>query len=136
MDAATRTDTGDERHADRSQDNLEQQLDPVEALRVGDAGGAGENSAQQRGDDTDDQRQPQRDVLLARYDQATQRADDKTDDERGDDAEGASRGAEPKIVVPLFESIDARNDSPINTVACQKCQPSCWNYRTLAKIQN
>src|SRR4051812_19852668 len=100
-EATTASDPRHQRHADSGEDDLEQQLDPVEALGVGDADGPGDHGAQKGGHDTDDDREPDRDVLPAGYDQATQHTDDQTDDQRGNDA-GDSHGVSSSGGETLF----------------------------------
>ena len=56
------------------------------AVVGGDAQGPGDHGAQQGGDDADDHREPNRNVLPARNHEPTERADDKTHDKRGDNA--------------------------------------------------
>src|SRR5262249_40968334 len=53
---------------------------------VGDPERTGDRGADQRGDDTDDHREPDRDVLAPGDDHPPQHADDETDDDRGDDS--------------------------------------------------
>ena len=86
-DAAARVHACHNRDADRGDDHLHQEFQPV------DAAGLRRNSecpcderADERCDDADDDRQPDRDGLPARHDQPTKRADDGTDDDRGNDA--------------------------------------------------
>jgi|tagenome__1003787_1003787.scaffolds.fasta_scaffold18732003_1 hypothetical protein len=69
---------GGDEDADGRQDDLDDQFDPVEAAGVGDAQGAGDSRADERGDDADDDGQPDRDVLLAGNDEPPERTDDET----------------------------------------------------------
>jgi len=78
---------GHDRHTDRCDDHLDQEFQPVDAARLRrDAESACDERADERGHDADDDRQPDRDGLPARHDQPTKRADDGTDDNRGNDS--------------------------------------------------
>jgi hypothetical protein len=69
-DTAPAVDAGNQRHADDGDDELDQQLEPVDpAGRGGDTHRAGEEGSDDGGDDADDDRQPDRDVLSAGQDE-------------------------------------------------------------------
>jgi hypothetical protein len=68
---------GEDAHAERGQADLERELGPVDARRVGDAEGSGDQGTEQCGDDADDEREPPRQVLPSRYDEAAECADDE-----------------------------------------------------------
>jgi hypothetical protein len=63
-DATAAVDAGNQRHTDDGDDQLDQQLEPVDpAGRGGDPDGSGEERTDEGGDDADHDRQPDRDVL-------------------------------------------------------------------------
>src|SRR5215207_9472827 len=66
--------------------DLQQDLDPVDARRDRDTQVLGDERAEDGTDRADDDGEPDGDVLFAGQDQARQRADDQTDDDRGEDA--------------------------------------------------
>ena len=71
--------------AERSQGDLDDVLDPVEAGRLRDTESPGDDRTEQCGNDTDHDREQDRHVLPARHNEPTKRTDDRTDDDRPDD---------------------------------------------------
>jgi hypothetical protein len=68
-------------HADRGDDDLNDDLNPGDgAVGVGVAQQFGDESADECCDDADDDGQSDRDVLLSRHDEAAEQADDRADD--------------------------------------------------------
>src|SRR5829696_3637240 len=71
--------------------HLQDEFEPVDAWGGREAQGRCKGCADQGRDDPDPQSEPDRDVLLARCHQPTQRADDQPDDERRDDSSDLRR---------------------------------------------
>src|SRR4051794_30668539 len=85
MDPATAVQAAHYADQDDGRTELEQDLDPVDARGVGHPDPPRDTGADERGDDTDDDGQPDGDVLLARQYQPGQRTDDQADHDRADD---------------------------------------------------
>src|SRR6478735_6087156 len=82
-DAAAAVRPGHDRDTDRGDDDLDDEFQPVDATGLRrDAERPCDECADERGNDADDDRQPDRDGLPARHDQPTEGADDGTDDDR------------------------------------------------------
>src|SRR5919106_2597502 len=77
--ASTAPHLADAVNGDRSESDLDDGLDPVEAVGVTEP--LHDERADEGGHDPDENRQPDGDVLLARNDEAPERADDEADDE-------------------------------------------------------
>jgi ABC-2 family transporter protein len=77
---------GDEGDTGGRQDDLDEQLDPVDPARASDAHGVGEQRPDEGGDDADDDRQPDGNGLPAWKHQPAERPDDQADDDGADDA--------------------------------------------------
>src|SRR5215203_7144699 len=71
--------------ADRSEDDLDDELDPVDTGSDSDPDGGSKCSANQRRRDADQQGEPDRDFLPAGSDEPTEGADDQADDEGGEE---------------------------------------------------
>src|SRR5829696_6983622 len=71
--------------ADRSEHDLDDQLDPVDTGGDSDPDGGSKGCANQRSRDADQQGEPDRDFLPAGSDESTESADDQADDEGGDE---------------------------------------------------
>src|SRR6478752_6691852 len=86
--AAAAATAGDRGHADRGEDDLEQELDPVHAGGVLHADQAGQPRADEGRDDADDDGQQDRDALTTAHEETAEDADHGADDDGGDDAFG------------------------------------------------
>src|SRR5215217_6354968 len=71
--------------ADRSEDDLDDELDPVDTGSDSDPDGGSQCGANQRRRDADQQGEPDRDFLPAGSDEPTESADDQADDEGADE---------------------------------------------------
>jgi hypothetical protein len=70
----------------RRQRHLNDQLKPVNASRSGDAQSRGDGGADERRQDTNQQGEPEWDVLPTRCNDAAQDADDQANHQRSDDS--------------------------------------------------
>src|SRR6185369_12337858 len=85
-DAFAAVPAGDRADPDRGQDDLDQNLEPVDPARIGPAEDAGDRGADERGHDADHNGEPDRDVLLARHHEPAEGADDEANDKCRDHA--------------------------------------------------
>src|SRR5206468_333968 len=71
---------------DGREGDLDEPLDPVDALGVGDVESGGDAAADERGDDADSDRPEDADALAPRDDEPAEDTDHDADDDRADDA--------------------------------------------------
>jgi len=79
-------DTSHDRYPDRGQRHLNDQLKPVNADGSGDPNSRGDGGANERRDDSNQQGEPEWDVLPTRCNDAPQDADDQANYQRSDDS--------------------------------------------------